>query len=78
MSAQEHDPVRHNWSNQQALALLELPFSDLMFQAQSSHRRFFDANVVQVSQLCLTGSCSCALIPSIPDYFDIAPRRTVD
>lgn len=72
MSAQEHDPVRHNWSNQEALALLELPFSDLMFQAQSLHRRFFDANTVQVSQLLSikTGACpeDCAYCPQSTRY----------
>lgn len=41
-------------------ALFELPFNDLMFQAQTVHRRHFDANVVQMSTLLSvkTGGCS--------------------
>ncbi len=40
--------------------LFELPFSDLMFRAQTVHRRHFDANTIQVSTLLSikTGGCS--------------------
>jgi biotin synthase len=42
------------------LALFELPFNDLMFQAQTVHRAHFDANAVQLSTLLSvkTGGCS--------------------
>ena len=41
-------------------ALFELPFNDLMFQAQTVHRRYFDPNAVQLSTLLSikTGGCS--------------------
>ncbi len=41
-------------------ALFELPFNDLLFQAQTVHRRHFDANAVQLSTLLSvkTGGCS--------------------
>ncbi len=51
--------LRHNWSKQEISALFELPFNDLMFQAQSIHRANFDPNQVQVSTLLSikTGAC---------------------
>ena len=41
-------------------ALFELPFSDLIFRAQTVHRRHFDPNAVQLSTLLSikTGGCS--------------------
>jgi biotin synthase len=41
-------------------ALFELPFNDLLFQAQTTHRAHFDANAVQLSTLLSvkTGGCS--------------------
>lgn len=51
--------VRHNWRKPEIAALLELPFSDLLFQAHSLHREVFDPNQVQVSTLLSikTGAC---------------------
>lgn len=51
--------LRHNWSKQEISALFEQPFSDLLFQAQSTHRQHFDPNQVQVSTLLSikTGAC---------------------
>jgi biotin synthase len=48
------------WSVAEAEALFVLPFSDLMFQAQTVHRVHFDPNEVQVSTLLSikTGGCS--------------------
>lgn len=42
------------------LRLFELPFNDLLFEAQHVHRMHFDANAVQVSTLLSikTGACS--------------------
>ena len=50
---------RHNWSIQEVDALFALPFSDLMFQAQTVHREHFNPNEVQVSTLLSikTGAC---------------------
>lgn len=54
------DTIRHDWSQEEIEALLDLPFNDLMFQAQSVHRQQFDPNRVQVSTLLSikTGACS--------------------
>ena len=51
------NPVR---SLEAIQALFELPFNDLIFQAQTVHRRHFDANAVQMSTLLSvkTGGCS--------------------
>jgi biotin synthase len=51
--------VRGNWTREEALALHEAPFNDLLFQAQSIHRRYFDPNRVQLSRLLSikTGGC---------------------
>ncbi|HEY4038081.1 MAG TPA: biotin synthase BioB, partial [Burkholderiaceae bacterium] len=47
------------WSVTRVAALFELPFNDLLYQAQSVHRRHFDPNAVQVSTLLSikTGGC---------------------
>ncbi|HPF59227.1 MAG TPA: biotin synthase BioB, partial [Candidatus Competibacteraceae bacterium] len=48
------------WTVDAVLALFELPFSDLMFQAQQALRENFDPNAVQRSTLLSvkTGNCS--------------------
>jgi biotin synthase len=47
------------WSVKRVTALFEVPFNDLLYQAQSVHRRHFDPNAVQVSTLLSikTGGC---------------------
>lgn len=49
-----------SWQLRDIEALFALPFNDLLFQAQSVHRRHFDANAVQLSTLLSikTGGCS--------------------
>ena len=50
---------RHDWSLDEIEGLLDLPFTDLLFRAQSIHRAHFDPNRVQVSTLLSikTGAC---------------------
>jgi biotin synthase len=64
--------VRHDWTRHQVAALFALPFNDLLFQAQSLHRQYFDPNQVQVSTLCSikTGACpeDCAYCPQSARY----------
>ncbi len=59
--------VRHDWIKEDALSLFRLPFNDLLFHAQTLHRRYFDANQVQMSRLLSvkTGGCpeDCAYCP---------------
>jgi biotin synthase len=51
--------IRHDWTPDAVLALLDLPFNDLLFRAQTLHRAHFDPNRVQVSTLLSikTGAC---------------------
>ena len=60
------------WSVAQIVALFEMPFSDLMHQAQTVHRENFDPNAVQVSTLISikTGGCSedCGYCPQAARY----------
>ncbi|MGB3810378.1 MAG: biotin synthase BioB [Parvibaculum sp.] len=53
------DEVRHDWTREELQALYDLPFNDLLFEAQLVHRRWFDANQVQKSTLLSikTGGC---------------------
>lgn len=55
------------WSQEEIQALFDLPFNDLLFKAQTEHRKHFDANRVQLSTLLSikTGGCSedCGYCP---------------
>ena len=64
--------VRTTWTLDEVRALHALPFGDLVFQAQTLHRRYFDPNTVQVSTLLSikTGACpeDCAYCPQSVRY----------
>jgi len=64
--------ARHDWTVAQARTLLEQPFNELIFQAQTVHREYFSPSEVQVSSLLSikTGSCSedCAYCPQSAHY----------
>ncbi|HBD12431.1 MAG TPA: biotin synthase, partial [Porticoccaceae bacterium] len=64
--------VRHDWSGAEVRALFELPFNDLLFQAQAVHRAHFDPNRVQISTLLSikTGACpeDCKYCPQSGIY----------
>ena len=51
--------LRHDWSRAEIEAMFSLPFSELLFQAQTQLRRYFDPNEVQISTLLSikTGGC---------------------
>ncbi len=51
--------VRYNWTKEEIETLFELPFNDLLFQAHTTYRQYFDANEVQISTLLniKTGAC---------------------
>jgi len=59
--------IRHDWTRDEIEALLDLPFSELLFEAQEVHRRRFDPNKVQMSRLLSikTGGCpeDCSYCP---------------
>ena len=51
--------IRHDWTREELAGLFALPFADLIFRAQTVHRRYFAANEVQISTLLSikTGGC---------------------
>ncbi len=53
------ESLRHDWTRSEVLAYYQLPFADLLYQAQIVHRRHFDPNLLQVSTLLSikTGGC---------------------
>ena len=59
--------IRQDWSLDEVEAIFSLPFNDLLFQAQTVHREFFDPNKVQISTLLSikTGACpeDCSYCP---------------
>jgi biotin synthase len=64
--------IRHDWSRDEILVLLDLPFADLLARAHAAHREHHDPNAVQVSTLLSikTGGCpeDCAYCPQAARY----------
>ncbi len=64
--------LRHDWTFDEVEALFQMPFNDLIFQAQLAHREHFDPNRVQVSTLLSikTGACpeDCKYCPQSGHY----------
>jgi biotin synthase len=64
--------LRHDWSREEILAILDLPFADLLQRAHAVHRAHHDANAVQVSTLLSikTGGCpeDCGYCPQAARY----------
>lgn len=75
--------LRHDWSRTEVQALFNLPFNDLLYQAQCIHRANFDPNAVQVSTLLSikTGGCpeDCSYCPQSVHYdTGLEPERLLD
>ena len=70
--ASDLDLPRTDWTREEIAALFALPFPELMFRAQSVHRRHFDPTQVQISTLLSikTGGCpeDCAYCPQSSVY----------
>jgi biotin synthase len=64
--------IRHDWTRDQVLAIYEQPLTELLFQAQTAHRRFHRPDEVQKCQLLSikTGGCpeDCAYCPQSAHY----------
>ncbi|WP_271274584.1 biotin synthase BioB [Aliamphritea hakodatensis] len=69
---QQLSAIRHDWTKDEVQALFDLPFNDLLFQAQLVHRENFNPNEVQVSTLLSikTGACpeDCKYCPQSGHY----------
>ena len=72
MSANQAQTLRNDWSRDEILGLFDLPFNDLLFQAQTIHRQNFNPNEVQLSTLLSikTGACpeDCKYCPQSARY----------
>ena len=66
------EDIRHDWALEEVEALFAQPLNDLLFQAQSTHRRHHSANQVQISTLLSikTGGCpeDCKYCPQSVHY----------
>src|SRR5690242_3531530 len=64
--------IRNDWTTAEIAALFALPFAELIFRAQSLHRKYFDPRAVQISTLLSikTGGCpeDCAYCPQSASY----------
>jgi biotin synthase len=74
---------RRDWTRAEAEALYALPFADLMFQAQTIHRRNFDPNHVETASLLSikTGGCpeDCGYCSQSAHYdTDVKATRLMD
>src|SRR3954447_2545887 len=72
---------RHDWAIAEVEALFGLPFAELMFRAQQTHRAHHPANAVQMSTLLSikTGACpeDCAYCPQSVRYDTGLERETL-
>lgn len=74
---------RRDWTRAEAEALYALPFADLVFQAQTVHRRNFDPNHVETASLLSikTGGCpeDCGYCSQSAHYdTDVKATRLMD
>jgi biotin synthase len=64
--------IRRDWTTTEVQSLFNMPFNDLLFEAQSVHREHFDPNQVQISTLLSikTGACpeDCKYCPQAGIY----------
>jgi biotin synthase len=83
LSENSETTVRHDWTLDEVRAIFEMPFNELLFQAQTVHRQHFDPNAVQVSTLLSikTGGCpeDCKYCPQSVHYDTVLePERLMD
>ena len=75
--------VRHDWTRDEVRSLFELPFIELLYRAQTAHRRYFDPGAVQISTLLSikTGGCpeDCGYCPQSVHYdTGLVPEALLD
>jgi len=72
MVTSQQQTLRNNWTREQVAALFDLPFNDLLYQAQTVHRAHFNPNEIQLSTLLSikTGACpeDCKYCPQSARY----------
>ncbi len=77
--------LRHDWQLDEIQVLLNQPFNDLLFQAQTLHRQYFEPNTIQLSTLVniKSGACSedcgyCSQSARYKTEVDVEPLMAVD
>ena len=82
---QKAPPLKKEWSRAEVQELFALPFNDLVFKAQTTHREFFDPNEIQLSTLMniKSGKCpeDCAYCPQSARFntdVDVTPVLDLD
>ncbi len=79
LKSHSENPVRHDWSDEQIQAIHDLPFPDLLFQAQLENRRHHDPRKVQLCTLLSikTGGCpeDCSYCPQSAYYDSGVPAQ---
>ena len=83
MTMQNLGQIRHDWSVEEIRAIMDQPFNDLMFQAQTVHRQNFNPNEVQTSTLVNIKSGGCAedcsyCSQSARNYTDIEKEQMME
>ncbi len=72
--------IRHDWSRREIEELMALPFSELLYRAQTLHRRFFNPDTVEACVLLSikTGGCpeDCAYCAQSARHTGPAARGT--
>ena len=72
---------RYDWELAEIISLYEQPFNDLLHQAQSVHRAYFDPNEIQLSTLIniKSGGCpeDCAYCPQSVRYRTGVEKETL-
>jgi biotin synthase len=73
-------PLRHDWTPAEIESIIALPFHDLLYRAQTTHRAHFDPQVVEGAMLLSikTGGCpeDCAYCPQSARYSTgLSPQR---
>ena len=75
--------IRSNWTREEVAELFDQSLFETLFQAQTLHRQYFNANEIQLSTLLniKTGGCEedCAYCPqSIKYNTDVEPEKLMD
>ncbi len=75
--------IRHDWTRDEIGAIFRLPFTELIFRAQTMHRKFHAPDEVQLCRLLSikTGGCpeDCAYCPQSAHYdTDVARQGLLD
>lgn len=76
-----NNELRHDWTLAEIEAIYNLPFPELIFQAQTAHRKFHRTDAIQGCQLLSikTGGCpeDCAYCPQSAHYKTALERESL-